>query len=316
MNRTTRILIAEGNRAVSSALRKYLEAAAFTVETVEGLDDAILRLRNFAPDVVVAGVGSLDGEELCRKSREIAATTPVVLVYPPEDDDPDARATNAGAETYLVGPLKRGTVVSCVKGLFKVRALNEKVLELERELEKRISLPVVKTDSRNIVDFEFFKRLLLMEVKRSKRYRYPNSFLLVAVDKFKESVGALEPKAQGKFMGQLLAATTKSVRDDIDLCVPYAEDKFLVFLPHTAIKGATLVAVRLKDRLAAFVADDGSKVTVSIGMAAYDGGGASVSFGGLLKNALDNLKKAQAEGGNRVENGSEAPRGRERASSG
>ena len=296
-----RVLVCDGTRAVAQTLRKYLDGAGYTVETAESVDDALARLRTLNPAALVCGVGAMDGEELCRKALAISPSLPVVLVYPPEDDDPEERATRAGAEAYLVGPIKRGTVVSCVKSLFRIGELKARLALHEKDAEKRITSPAAaQSEDSNIVDFDFFKRLLLMEVKRSKRYKYPNSFLLVAVDGFREITAGLDGAGRGRHMGQLLGVVTKAVRD-IDLVVLYAEEKFLVFLPHTDQHGATLVAGRIRERVEAFA--DGPHSTVSIGVSSYDGEGGSVSFGGLLKEATGNLKKAQTEGGNRVEAG-------------
>ncbi len=310
MSDKQRILVAEANRAVGAALRKYLESAGFVAEAVEGFDDALNRLRNWAPDLLMCGVIGLDGQTLCRKAKELSPGLPVVLVYPPDDEDPEARAAAAGADSLMIGPIKRGNVGATVRTLLKLRELHGQVSELQLELERRISAPSPKDRSTDTqVDFDFFKRLLLMEVKRSRRYRDPLSVLMVAVDDFRGTVGRLDARAQGRFMGQLLGLAVKSLRD-IDLCVLYAQDKFLIFLPHTDQAGAQIVAGRLRERIEDFVAD-GPRITASIGIAAYDGSGATVSFGSLLKDATTALKKAQTEGGNRVEAGErQKPRAR------
>ena len=95
MSDKQRILVAEANRAVGAALRKYLESAGFVAEAVEGFDDALNRLRNWAPDLLMCGVIGLDGQTLCRKAKELSPGLPVVLVYPPDDEDPEARAATS-----------------------------------------------------------------------------------------------------------------------------------------------------------------------------------------------------------------------------
>ncbi|MFN7135197.1 MAG: diguanylate cyclase [Myxococcales bacterium] len=307
MSEKHRILIAEANRAVGGVLRKYLEGAGFAAETVESFDDALQRLRAWGPDLLICGVIGLDGQALCRKAKEAAPALPVVLIYPPDDDDPDARANAAGADSLMIGPIKRGNVLATVRTLLRVRELTLQLQDAQQELERRITAPSAKGNDQQ-VDFEFFKRLLLMEVKRSRRYRYPLSFLMVALDDFQGTVGRLDPRAQGRFMGSVLGLAVKSVRD-IDLCVLYAQDKFLIFLPHTDQPGAFHVAGRLRERIEDFA--EGPKITASIGIASYDGSGSTVSFGGLLKDATAALKKAQTEGGNRIEAGErQKPRAR------
>ncbi len=296
-----RILVAEPSTALASALRKYLESAGFEVSHADTLESVGQRLRNSEVRVVIGGADGLDSAALCKLCREVSPLLPVVLVYSPDADDScDQRAAAAGADGFLVGPIKRGNVLGIVQAMLRVRELTDESAGLEQEIDRRIQIPGAGQRSEQLQgDFDFFKRLLNLEVRRSRRYKYPLSFLLVSIDRFREEVAGMDPKAVGKLVGQLLSEAVKSVRD-VDLCVLFAEDKLLVFAPHTPAEGATRVGRRLVERLGAVEAE-GKKVTVSVGIAGYDGKGGAVSFGGLLRDASDAVRKAQAEGGNRVE---------------
>jgi diguanylate cyclase (GGDEF)-like protein len=178
-----------------------------------------------------------------------------------------------------------------VKSLLRIKALEEKVASLEADEPRSADA---------LTDFGFFKRLLLMEVKRSRRYRYPIAFLLLSVDRIKERLAELPLEQRKAAMAEILSAVTHSVRD-IDLAVPSGDDRVLVFLPHTQRQGALLVAGRLRERLRRLKAFSDS--TASVGVAAFDpgGGGGEVSFGTLMRDALEALRRAQGEGGNKVE---------------
>jgi diguanylate cyclase (GGDEF)-like protein len=222
-----------------------------------------------------------------RRSPEI----PLVLTYRPREENAQPRAESAGADAWLVGPLKRTTVSSCVKSLLRIKALEEKVASLEADEPRTADA---------LSDFGFFKRLLLMEVKRSRRYRYPIAFLLLSVDRIKDRLSALPGEQRKAAMAEVLAAVTHSVRD-IDLAVPSGDDRVLVFLPHTPRQGALLVAGRLRERLRRLGAFPDS--TASVGVAAFEpgSGAGEVSFGTLMRDALEALRKAQADGGNKIE---------------
>jgi len=299
---SARVLVSEANHALSSTLRKYLESAGYTVDTTESAEESLARVRQSTPDVVICGVAGMDGEALCRRIKEIASLVPVALLYPPEEQEPDQRAVSAGADSYLVGPIKRGNLLSCVGGLLRIRELSAQVAAFEEEHDRRLQAPgPVQTHDLAEFDFDFFKRLLLMEVKRSRRYQYPLAFLLAAVDRFREVTTGMVGKDQARFMGKVLALAVKNVRD-VDLCVLFAEDRFLVFMPHTAPEGAQIVAERLCTRIREFESEGVPKVTVSIGLAGYSGQG-NVSFGKLLKDATGALKDAQTRGGDQVSSG-------------
>lgn len=319
-----RVLVLEANRAVQAALRRHLEEGGYEVSVVASPDEALEAVGTEDPDVVLAGAEGPDrlGETACVRLRsEIAGTLPTILLYEPGDDDAERRATTAGADSYLVAPIKKHAVLAAIRDMLRIRALLEQIESLERrlqEVEARSGEAVVEAEGdpggaqEPVYDFAFFKKLLLMEVKRSRRYAYPISLALVSFDAFPEVTADLDPKGKGRLVGALLATITKAIRD-IDLPVLYAEDKVLVFMPHTPRDGALLVGGRLRDRIRSHAADLGGderiRVTASIGVAAFEGQG-TVSFGSLIKDATSALRRVQLDGGDGVEASTPAAKSR------
>ena len=141
---------------------------------------------------------------------------------------------------------------------------------------------------------------MLLEVKRSKRYQYPVAVLLVSLDKLSESLGESAPEFQHAAIRSEAMEGLSVLLRDIDVAMPFAEDKYLLFLPHTPLKGCTVVAGRVVERLSKLDSFQGG--TVSVGVASFDPLShpmEQVSFGGLVREATEALKKAQAAGGNR-----------------
>lgn len=306
---TPSALIVEPSLPVQIALRKAAEAAGCEVRTAANADEATAAWKD-APALVIASVGAIDGEAVCRAAKAVSPSCRVVLVYPPDETDADARATEAGADACLVGPLKHAAVTSCLRAMLQMRALQERLERLEGQ-----GAEVSIAGGAGVSEVEFFKKTLLMEVKRSRRYRYPVALLLIGVDAFRQTYGALAAPVQQALLAEVLATVVNGIRD-IDLAVPSTEGRVLVFLPHTARKGAGVVAGRLRERLAKTSVEG---LTASIGVAAYepkhdtDGAGQAgtqISFGTLMKEATDALARAQQLGGNRVESGENAPRSR------
>jgi diguanylate cyclase (GGDEF)-like protein len=143
-----------------------------------------------------------------------------------------------------------------------------------------------------------------MEVKRSRRYRYPISFLILEPDRFAERLATLSPMQLTSTMAEVLGKLAEALRD-IDLAVPFAEGRFVIFLPHTPYEGAMVVAERLLQRVKEVQSVSG--LTASLGLAVFEPaamkGQAQVSFGSLMKEAGDSLRRAQAAGGDRIEGG-------------
>jgi diguanylate cyclase (GGDEF)-like protein len=305
------ILVAEPSASIAGALRRFLESAHHEVTVVGDVQEALARVRELAPAVVMASVSDgFDGEGLCRQLKEEAPGIPVLLLYLPEEEQPESRAAAAGAEACLVGPLKRATVVSCVNLMMQVAHAREAVAQIRAELQMQQSAGVRRESAPagSSPDLDFLKRLLFMEVKRSRRYRYPISFLMLEPDRFAERVAPLPGPQRTSALAEILRKLSEALRD-IDLAVPFAEGRFIVFLPHTPYEGAMIVAERLLQRVKEVESVPG--LTASLGLAVFEPaavkGQAQVSFGTLMKEAGDSLRRAQAAGGDRIEGGRPIP---------
>ena len=129
-------LVAEPSAVVAGALRRFLENAGHEVTVASGVQEALERVRELAPALVLASVNEgFDGEALCRQVKEEAPAIPVLLLYLPEEENPEARSASAGAEACLVGPLKRATVVSCVSLLMQLAQAREAVAVVRTEMQ-------------------------------------------------------------------------------------------------------------------------------------------------------------------------------------
>jgi diguanylate cyclase (GGDEF)-like protein len=301
-------LIAEHAIPVATALRRFLESAGYAVIVVGTAEEALREIRISPPEVLVASLSEgLDGEALCREVKQEAPTLPVLLLYMPEEENPEERAAEAGADACLVGPLKRTTVVTSVGlllQLFEARAAIRVAqlpapppAEPDDAVARRLGL-----EGPGSPDFDFLKRLLLMEVKRSRRYRYPIALLLLELDQLAERTEHLGAAQRTTVLAEMLGLLSGGVRD-IDVIVPTTEGKFVAFLPHTPKVGALVVAERLRQRVRTLAPLP--NMTVSMGLSVFEPtpirGQTQVSFGNLMKDASEALRKAQAAGGDRVE---------------
>jgi diguanylate cyclase (GGDEF)-like protein len=301
-------LIAEPSPPVSTALRKFLESADYEVGVVSTWDDALREVRMRAPSVLlVSQSASLDGEALCRQLKAESPELPVLLLYLPEEEQPEQRCAAAGADAFLVGPLKRTTVVTCVGlllQLFEARAAARAVpaAASPEAAPAGAEAPNRRSDTPGSPDFEFLKRLLLMEVKRSRRYRYPIALVLLELDRLAEHLAPLGASRRTAVLAEVLALLTESMRD-IDVTVPLAEGRFVSFMPHTAKDGALMVAERLRQRVKTLAPLP--ELTLSLGLAVFEPASArgqtQVSFGNLMRDASEALRRAQSAGGDRVE---------------
>jgi diguanylate cyclase (GGDEF)-like protein len=302
------ILVAEPSAQPS---RNFLRALArgAEVQVVSSVEAVVQVVRGWSPDVLIAAVSnSFDGEALTPHVRKHAPEIAVILSYPvTEVERAPERARTAGADAFLVGPPKKHHVLAIVQAVARLNVLAAQLHGLSAKFEA-LKASVAKQPLRakaspvgvNAPDEAFFKKYMLLEVKRSKRYQYPVALMLVALDKLSEHLGESAPEFQrAAIRSEAIEALSVLLRD-IDVAMPFGEDKYLIFLPHTPLKGTTIVAGRVVERLAKL--DSFPQGTVSVGVASFDPAAKSkelVSFGGLVREAGEALKKAQEAGGNR-----------------
>jgi diguanylate cyclase (GGDEF)-like protein len=321
------VLVAEPSLPLSNALRKFLDGTA-EVFLARYLDEAVHLLHEKSPGVLVAAVSDdFDGEVLCTRVKRQSPQTSVVLVYPGDELHGAARrAAQAGADAFLVGPPKKHVVLSVVKAAWalhelqgRVRVAEAEALTLKTQLaDRQAKLEAAQArGGERSTDEAFFKKYMLLELKRSKRYQYPVSLLLVALDRLEAHLEKeAAPDAQRATIRAEALQAIASVIRDIDIAMPFGDDKYLVFLPNTPRGGAVTAARRLLEplkRLPAYI--EGS---ASVGVACYEPtpgeGKTAVSFAALVREAAEMLKVAFEAGGNRVEvrgEGAEAaPRGK------
>src|SRR5207302_5913095 len=119
------------------------------------------------------------------------------------------------------------------------------LFELSERFEKERARPrVAELDPRtNFYHFDFFKRMLLFEILRAKRYGYDLAVCLVALD----PQPCLE-RVAADVRHELEAAIAVAIRGaipDIDIPVHYSAGRYLIFLPHTDAAGAEKVGRRI-----------------------------------------------------------------------
>ena len=144
-----------------------------------------------------------------------------------------------------------------------------------------------------------FIELAERELARSRRDVTPLSLMILDLDHFKQV-----NDTYGHLVGDgVLVAFTGLVKDCArrgDLIVRYGGEEFCVLLPATPLVAAVALAERIRTAVAAAsLSTHPMKVTVSVGVAAYDGG-EQATLKSLLARADEALYRAKHEGRNRV----------------
>ena len=117
-----------------------------------------------------------------------------------------------------------------------------------------------------------FKNKLASEEKRAKRYNKIFSILFFDIDHFKKFNDTYGHHIGDEVLKQVAAIFKNSLREGIDLAARYGGEEMIALLPETDIKGAYIVAERLRNAVAdhEFTGYKTSlHVTISIGISEF-----------------------------------------------
>jgi two-component system, OmpR family, phosphate regulon response regulator PhoB len=144
---TARIMIVEDEEPLTLLLRYNLEAEGYAVDTAARGDEAEVKLKEAAPDLVVLDwmLPGMSGIELCRRLRARAETErlPIIMLTARGEESERIRGLATGADDYIVKPFSVPELVARIRALLR-RAKPERVasklsagdLELDRETRR------------------------------------------------------------------------------------------------------------------------------------------------------------------------------------
>src|SRR6516164_2384337 len=146
---TARIMIVEDEEPLTLLLRYNLEAEGYAVDTAARGDEAEVKLKEAAPDLVVLDwmLPGMSGIELCRRLRARPETErlPIIMLTARGEESERIRGLATGADDYIVKPFSVPELVARITALLR-RANPAKItgvlsfgdLEVDRE-KRRVS---------------------------------------------------------------------------------------------------------------------------------------------------------------------------------
>ncbi len=128
-----RVLVVDDEPGARDVLSELLEQRGYEVHGVEGGEEALDRVDNQPPDVVLSDLRmpNMDGIELLRKIHERDPLMPVVLQTCVTAVDAAVAAIRAGAEDYLVKPIDIDALVDCLRRVISRREMLAAMENLE-----------------------------------------------------------------------------------------------------------------------------------------------------------------------------------------
>ncbi len=116
-----RILVIDGDAAVTSALKRGLAYEGFTVDVAGEGADGLAVAREQPPDLVILDLllPGLNGLEVLRRLRAADTLVPILLLTARDVPGDEVPGLQAGADDYVVKPFAFAVLLAHVRALFR-----------------------------------------------------------------------------------------------------------------------------------------------------------------------------------------------------
>ncbi len=103
-----KLLLADDDKELVSALTKFLNEKGYVVETAFCGRDALQLLENFTFEVIILDwqLGDMSGVDVCKRFRKQGGKTPVIMLTGLSEIENRVEGLNSGADDYLTKPFE------------------------------------------------------------------------------------------------------------------------------------------------------------------------------------------------------------------
>jgi two-component system cell cycle response regulator len=250
--------------------------------------------------IVSLGMQNFDGLRLCSQVRSLERTRslPILAVAEADNNQRLVRGLEIGINDYLIRPIDKNELLARVRTQIKKKRYTERLRD-----NVQMSIEMAITDAlTGLFNRRYMETHLATLVEQAAARGKPIAVLMVDIDYFKRVNDSHGHDAGDDVLHEFALRIRKAIRN-IDLACRYGGEEFVIVMPETDMAVATLVAERLRRRIASepFTVQNGARsldITISIGIAGLDGVGDNAAA--ILKRADMALYRAKRDGRNRV----------------
>ncbi len=298
--RNGRILMIENRPALSERIAGML-SAEHEVEMGTDPNEALFRAAEGNYDLLIVSLDldDFDGLRLCSQLRSLERTrnVPILAVTDADNNTRLVRALEIGVNDYLVRPIDKNEIMARARTQVRKKRYTERLRDnVQMSIEMAITDALTGLYNRRYMETHV-GTLVEQALARGK----PLSVLILDIDYFKSINDTYGHDAGDDVLREFAIRIRKSIRG-IDLACRYGGEEFVVVMPETDMAVATIVAERLRRRIAGepFPIEQGARsieVTISVGLA---GLGITDTAASVIKRADQALYRAKRDGRNRV----------------
>jgi two-component system cell cycle response regulator len=295
-----RILVVDDHPASAERITQML-AGAHTVDIEEDPNKALFHTAEADYDLLIVSLAldNFDGLRLCSQVRSLERirNVPILAIADAENKPRLVRGLEIGINDYLTRPIDKNELMARVRTQIRKKRYTERLRDnVQMSIEMAITDPLTSLFNRRYME-SHIGTLVEQAAAGGKLL----TVLVLDIDYFKSINDTYGHDAGDDVLREFAIRIKKSIRG-IDLACRYGGEEFVVVMPETDMAVATVVAERIRRRIAGepFSIQQGARkvdVTISIGLAtlAQDETAAAV-----LKRADQALYRAKRDGRNRV----------------
>jgi two-component system cell cycle response regulator len=299
--RNGRVLIVDDRQSSYERIVATL-SSEHTVEVESDPSEALFHAAegNYELLIVSLGLRNFDGLRLCSQLRSLDRTrsVPILAVAEADNNARLVRGLEIGVNDYLIRPIDKNEMLARVRTQIKKKRYTERLRD-----NVQASIEMAITDAlTGLFNRRYMETHLAALVEQAAARGKPIALLLLDIDYFKAINDGHGHDAGDDVLREFALRIRKAIRN-IDLACRYGGEEFVIVMPETDMAVATMVAERLRRRIATepFSIQQGTRnldVTISIGIAAHSG--ADDNAPAMLKRADIALYRAKRDGRNRV----------------
>jgi two-component system cell cycle response regulator len=299
--RQGRILIVDDRKSSYERIVATL-SAEHSVDVEADPNEALFHAAEGNYDLLIVSLGlqNFDGLRLCSQVRSLERTrnVPILAVAEADNNARLVRGLEIGVNDYLIRPIDKNEMLARVRTQIKKKRYTERLRD-----NAQLTVEMAITDAlTGLHNRRYMETHLATLVEQAAARGNPIAVLVVDIDYFKAVNDSHGHDAGDDVLREFALRIRKAIRN-IDLACRYGGEEFVIVMPETDMAVATMVAERLRRRIASepFAIQDGTRnldVTISIGIAALDGPADNAAA--ILKRADTALYRAKRDGRNRV----------------
>jgi two-component system cell cycle response regulator len=232
------------------------------------------------------------------RSLERTRGPPILAIADADNDTRLVRGLEIGVNDYLVRPIDKNELLARARTLVRKKRYTERLRD-----NVQLSIEMAITDAlTGLYNRRYMESHLTALVEQAAARGKPLTVLILDIDYFKAINDSYGHDAGDDVLREFAVRIRKSIRG-IDLACRYGGEEFVAVMPETDMAVATMVAERLRRRIASdpFSIQQGKgsvEVTISIGLATL--GSPNETAAEILKRADQALYRAKRDGRNRV----------------